>query len=141
MLQCSTLTSFKGVFMTFMFEKLEVYQKALALAEKIDIICDSINQKGTYHIIDQIRRASTSIALNIAEGNGRWHKNDRKNFFWISRGSVHECVPLLERMKRKQLIDPLTHSKFIKELESISKMLSGLIKGLESKESTGSAKN
>ena len=117
--------------MVFMFEKLEVYQKAIDLAEKIDIVCDTVNQKGVYHIIDQIRRASTSIALNIAEGNGRWHKNDRKNFFWIARGSINECVPLLERMKRRQLIDTATHSKLLIELETISKMLSGLIKGIQ----------
>ncbi|OGS07733.1 MAG: hypothetical protein A2204_00165 [Elusimicrobia bacterium RIFOXYA1_FULL_47_7] len=117
--------------MSFLFEKLEVYQKAIDLAEKIDVLCDAITQKGTCHLIDQILRASTSIALNIAEGNGRWHKNDRKNFFWIARGSTYECVPLLERLKRKQLIDAQTHEKLVNELEVINKMLSGLIKGIE----------
>jgi four helix bundle protein len=117
--------------MAFLFEKLEVYQKAIDLAEEIDEFCDTITQKGTYHLIDHLRRASTSIALNIAEGNGRWHKNDRKNFFWIARGSTHECVPLLERLKRKQLINLQTHEKLTRELEIISKMLQGLIKGIE----------
>ena len=117
--------------MAFMFEKLEVYRKAIDLAEEVDVLCDKISQKGTYHLIDQIRRASTSIALNIAEGNGRWHKNDRKNFFWIARGSTHECVPLLERLNRKQLLDTHTYEKLISQLEIINKMLSGLIKGIE----------
>lgn len=118
--------------MPFLFEKLEVYQKSINLAEEIDTFCDTITQKGTYHLVDQIRRASTSIALNIAEGNGRWHKNDKKNFFWIARGSTCECVPLLERLKRKKLINIQTHEKLINELETISKMISGLIKGIES---------
>ncbi|MHB9020119.1 MAG: four helix bundle protein [Minisyncoccota bacterium] len=114
-----------------MFEKLEVYQKSLDFSEEVDVLCDAITQKGTYHLIDQLRRASTSIALNIAEGNGRWHKNERKNFFWIARGSTHECVPLLERLKRKQLLVTQNHEKLITELEIINKMLSGLIKGIE----------
>lgn len=90
--------------MTFMFEKLEVYQRAVDLAEKITGLTESFPPKGHYHLVDQLRRASLSISLNIAEDNGRWHAKDRKNFFWIARGSIFECVPLVELCRREKLM-------------------------------------
>jgi four helix bundle protein len=80
---------------------------------------------------DQLNRAALSIATNLAEGNGRFTKPDRKNFFTIARGSAQECIPLLEVARRRGLIDGSTHSALRSDLESIAKMLSGLINGLE----------
>jgi len=116
--------------MPFMFENLEVYQKSLDLAEKLINLSHEF-PKGYYFIADQLSRASLSIATNIAEGNGRYTKKDRRNFFIIARGSLHECIPLLEIAKRSQLIPDVTFSGISTELEVISKMLSGLINGLE----------
>jgi len=116
--------------MPFMFENLKVYQKSVDLAERVINLTDEF-PKGYYFLTDQINRASLSIATNIAEGNGRFTKKDRRNFFIIARGSVQECVPLLEIAKRKQLISDVTLSQMFNQLEVISKMISGLIKGLE----------
>jgi four helix bundle protein len=116
--------------MPFMFENLEVYQKSVDLAERVMNLTDEF-PKGYYFLTDQLNRASLSIATNIAEGNGRFTKKDRRNFFIIARGSVQECVPLLEIAKRKQLISDVTLSEMFNQLEVISKMISGLIKGLE----------
>lgn len=88
--------------MAFIFEKLVVYQQSIDLAEKISKLTEEF-PRGSYYLSDQINRAATSIALNIAEGNGRYHNNDRNNFFYIARGSVHECVPLIELASRKGL--------------------------------------
>ena len=117
-----------------MFEKLEVYQRAVDLAEKISALTDTFPAKGYYHLVDQLRRASLSISLNIAEGNGRWHARERKNFFWIARGSAFECVPLLELCKRKKLIAEETCAGLKAELEILSRMLSALIKGMDKRE-------
>jgi len=120
--------------MSFMFEKLEVYQRAVDLAEKIAALTEIFPAKGYYHLIDQIRRASLSISLNIAEGNGRWHAKERKNFFWIARGSVFECVPVLELCRREKLITEEKHAELKAELEVLSKMLTALIKGTEKRD-------
>ena len=114
-----------------MFEKLEVYQRAVDLAEKIAALTETFPAKGYYHLIDQIRRASLSISMNIAEGNGRWHAKERKNFFWIARGSVFECVPLVELCRREKLITDETAAELKTELEVLSKMLTALIKGMD----------
>jgi four helix bundle protein len=78
-----------------------------------------------------LNRAALSIAANIAEGNGRFTKADRRNFFGIARGSAQECVPLLEIAARQQLLKPDQHEQLKSNLEEVARMLSGLIKGLE----------
>jgi len=120
--------------MSFAFEKLIVYQKSIDFA---DCICQVTEQfsRGYGFLVDQLNRAALSIAANIAEGNGRFTKPDRKNFFGIARGSVQECVPLLELARRRKLINEQTHSDLKARLEEIAKMLSGLINGLDKHES------
>ena len=118
--------------MSFMFEKLEVYQRAVDLAENIFQLTDSL-PRGHAALADQFRRAALSVSLNIAEGNGRWHSKDRKNFFLIARGSVFECVPLLELCRRQKWITEDYFKNLKEELEVLAKMLSALIKGTEEK--------
>src|ERR1700691_4660932 len=97
--------------MAFAFEKLIVYQKAIDFSDRI---CQTTLNfpRGFYFLIDQLNRAALSIATNIAEGNGRFTVQDRKNFFGIARGSVQECIPLLELTHRRGLIDSPNHLKF-----------------------------
>jgi four helix bundle protein len=78
--------------------------------------------------------AVLSIATNLAEGNGRFTKADRKNFFTIARGSAQECIPLLEIARRRNLIDETIQSECRQALETIAKMLSGLISGLDKRQ-------
>lgn len=120
------------LFMAFTFEKLIVYQKAIDFADQV---CSQTEQfsRGYGFLVDQLNRAALSVAANIAEGNGRFTKPDRKNFFGIARGSVQECVPLLELAKRRHLISESTHSEMKERLEEIARMLSGLINGLENR--------
>lgn len=73
--------------MGFLFEDLNVYQKAVSAAKDIINTCNEI-KRGNATIVDQLQRAALSIATNIAEGNGRWHKKDRAHL------SIVNC-PLL----------------------------------------------
>jgi four helix bundle protein len=78
-----------------------------------------------------LNRAALSIATNLAEGNGRFTKADRKHLFAIARGSTQECIPLLELARRRGLISDEDHIVLLGELETIGKMISGLIAGIE----------
>ena len=119
--------------MAFAFEKLIVYQKAIDFSDKIcTITCEFPN--GFHFLRDQLNRASLSISANIAEGNGRFTKRYRKYFFGIARGSVQECVPLLELAARRGFLNTGCRESLKGDLEEISKMLSGLIKGLEKRQ-------
>ncbi|MBF0522738.1 MAG: four helix bundle protein [Candidatus Omnitrophica bacterium] len=113
--------------MPFLFENLDVYKKAVDFADKTSRLTEAF-PKGNYYLTDQLNRAALSISANIAEGNGRYHKLDRVNFFRIARGSAFECVPILELCRRKGLVKPEEQISLKKDLEDISKMLSGLIK-------------
>ena len=89
--------------MPFTFEKLHVYQKAVTFADEACTLTRTF-PRGYFFLADQLNRAALSIAANIAEGNGRFTKADRRNFFGIARGSVQECVPLLELAARRKLL-------------------------------------
>jgi four helix bundle protein len=119
--------------MAFMFENLQVYQKAVDLADQIATLTESF-PRGYFFLADQLNRAALSIAANIAEGNGRFTKPERKSFFLIARGSAQECVPLLEIACRRGFVDDTQHAQLKADLEEIARMLSGLISGLDKRE-------
>ena len=116
--------------MAFMFENLQVYQKAVDFTDRACALTETF-PRGYRFLVDQLNRAALSVATNLAEGNGRFTKADRKNFFVIARGSVQECVPLLELARRRKLIDEAHHTSMRDDLETIAKMPSGLINGLD----------
>lgn len=120
--------------MSFMFENLKVYQKAMDFIEHATASTESF-PRGYYFLTDQLNRAALSIATNIAEGNGRFTKNDRKHFFVIARGSTQECIPLLELARRKKFIHQTNVEAMREDLTNIAKMLSGLINGLDKRQS------
>jgi len=119
--------------MAFAFEKLLVYHKAIAFADAVCTLTKGF-PRGYFFLADQLNRAALSIAANIAEGNGRFTRPDPKNFFGIARGSVQECVPLLELAGRQKLLEPPQHQHMKTELEEVARMLSGLINGLDKRE-------
>jgi len=116
--------------LAFIFEKLEVYKKAVDFAAIVDDLCNDL-PRGKYFLADQLRRASLSISLNIAEGNGRWHTAERRQFFVVARGSTHECIPILELLRKGSHIDAETHAALRARLEELGRMIAGLISGLE----------
>jgi four helix bundle protein len=119
--------------MVFMFEKLQVYQKAVDFADEVAGFSEGF-PRGYGFLSDQLNRAALSVATNLAEGNGRFTKADRKNFFMIARGSVQECVPLLEVARRRGLLDKAQHSKLLGQIEAMGKMIGGLIRGMDKRQ-------
>ncbi len=116
----------------FDFEKLVVYQKAkeFNLDVKKEILAIEIIDKVSR---DQLRRASLSIVLNIAEGTSRFSNADKRNFYVISRGSVFECVAILDLFTSENIITHEIFDFYYSKAEELSKVLYSLIKGLESK--------
>mgnify|MGYP002785300268 FL=1 len=116
-----------------MFENLQVYQRAVDFAEQTVTITEPF-PRGDDFLVDQLNRAAVSIATNLAEGNGRFTKPDRKHFFTIARGSVQEGVPLLEIARRRGFLSAEEHRAMKDALEEIARMISGLISGLENRQ-------
>ncbi len=118
----------------FDFEKLSVYQKAKGFNLKVNLLLSA--KKPDRTTCHQLRRASFSIMLNIAEGSGRFTNPDKRKFYVISRGSVFECVAIFDYLKDIEEIDDSEFQDFYHELEELSKMLFALIKGLSKKGKT-----
>ena len=113
----------------FDFQKLKVYQNAKTFNREITDLIRSHNFDRVTN--DQLRRASFSIMLNIAEGSSRFSNRDRKNFLVISRGSAFECVAILEYLFENKGIEESEYDRFYGMLDEISRMLYSLIKKLE----------
>ncbi len=105
-------------------EKLDVYQDAIRCISLVDELLEGIPKNlAVHHPLD---RASTSIPLNIAEGNGKYTAADRCRFFDIARGSALECAACLDVLVAKKRIDSADCGKTI--LVRIVSMLVGLIR-------------
>ncbi len=112
----------------FDFEKLTVYSKAKDYNKKVHhFISNTALDRTT---IDQLRRASFSIMLNIAEGTGRSSIPDKRRFLVMSRGSAFECVAIFDFLQHTNQIDQLEFQTFYKELDELSRMLFSLMKNL-----------
>ena len=121
----------------FLVEKLVVYQKALDFGERILRIEQRTPRRAPGTLLNQAVRASTSVALNLAEGNGRWTTSDRRHFFHIARGSLYECLPLMEFFRRLGSISEAESTSLRGDMEEISKMLNALIRGNNNKRKAG----
>jgi len=86
----------------FDHEKLHVYQASLEFIVWLDNIQERIPKR--ISVYDQLDRASTSIPLNIAEGNGKFTQKDRCRFFDIARGSAFECAAALDVLSVKRIL-------------------------------------
>lgn len=80
--------------MPFHHEKLTVYQHALEFATWSQDLIESLTKKTSTR--DHLERSGDSIALNIAEGNGKFSKKDRARFFQIAHGSALESAACLD---------------------------------------------
>ena len=109
----------------FDHEKLKVYQASVAFVAWADGILQRCPDKAA--VKDQLDRASTSIALNIAEGNGKWSSRDRCRFLEIARGSAVECAACLDVLVAKQRLTAADVEAGKNQLHEIVAMLCGLI--------------
>lgn len=109
----------------FDHEKLNVYQAAIRFVAWADDLLNDVPKTIAAH--NQLDRASTSIPLNIAEGNGKHTGPDRCRFFDIARGSALECAACLDVLVAKKRIDAGAQSGKQVLIEIVS-MIVGLIR-------------
>ncbi len=109
----------------FDHEKLEVYREALAFVAWLSGVLENAVRVGD--VKDQLDRASTSVPMNIAEGNGKYAPKDRCRFFDIAHGSALECAAGLDILvEGKPTAEQIRPGKEI--LQRVVRMLMGLIK-------------
>ena len=109
----------------FDHEKLDVYQIAIEFFALIEPIVKQF-PKGRAYLIDQLQRAGSSVALNIAEGAGEFSTNEKIRFYRMARRSATECAGILDICRRLNLIDEnislLSRGLLLRIVSMLSKM-------------------
>ena len=112
---------------TFDHEKLTVYGVALDFVAQADAIAQQL-PPGRGYLCDQLRRAATSIALNIAEGAGEFSPDEKTRFYRMARRSATECAAINDVCKRLELIDEELYATARQTLLETTALLVGLIR-------------
>jgi four helix bundle protein len=110
----------------FDHEKLEVYQESSRFIAWLEPVLEKLPK--SISVRDQLDRASTSIPLNIAEGNGKFTKPDRCRYFDNARGSSLECAAALDVLVAKAKCEIAEVLPGKERLRGVVSMLVGLIK-------------
>ena len=116
---------------SFDHEKLKVYQSAIAFVTWSTDLVIEVEAKAA--VKDQLDRASTSVPLNIAEGNGKFAIRDRCRFLDFARGSALECAACLDVLVAKRLIEAERIHSGKEQLLEIVSMLIGLASSLNAR--------
>jgi four helix bundle protein len=109
-------------------EEIEIYNLSENFADKIWFLVIRWDFFSKDTVGKQIVRSSDSIGANIAEGFGRYHFKENKNFCYFSRGSIIETKSWLRKARTRALITEDEYSSLITELETIHLKLNIYIK-------------
>ena len=112
------------------FRHLQVWQKAHQLTLEIYRLSASFPRAETYGLTSQLRRASSSICANLAEGCGRDGDAELARFCSIARGSASELEYHLLLARDLHLLSDSDHNRLANESTEIKRMLTGLMQKL-----------
>ena len=110
----------------FDHEKLEVYQESLAFLRWLEPVLSGLPK--SLAVRDQLDRASTSVPLNLAEGNGKFTGPDRCRYFDNARGSALECAAALDVLVARGTLQEEAALPGKERLRRVVSMIVGLIR-------------
>ncbi len=114
------------------YKNLIVWQRTMELVDEIYKLTAQFPKQEMYGLISQMRRASVSVASNIAEGRRRGGKKEFHQFLMVAYGSGAELETQIEIAKRQPFGKNLDYRKADTLLEEVMKMLNKIISGLRS---------
>ena len=115
------------------YQDLKVWQLAMDLAFDCYKVTRAFPRDELYGMTSQIRRASSSIAANIAEGHGRENTGSFIQFLRIGQGSLKELETYLVLAARLEFIDAKQSKELLGVTEEIGKMIRSMIRRLQEK--------
>src|SRR2546427_2096537 len=107
------------------FQRLDVYRCAIYFLALAAEVADDV-PRGNAGLLDQLRRAASSIPLNIAEAAGRTGKADAARAYAIARGSAMECAAVFDALAVLKVVDARMHQRGGELLERVVAMLTKL---------------
>lgn len=112
------------------FRKLQIWQRSMDFVSEVYKITDEFPDREKFALTSQIRRAATSIALNIAEGSGASTDREFARFLGIALNSCYEVICAFEIALRLNFCSKTISDKIMQETDELSAMISGFIKTL-----------
>ena len=113
------------------YRDLRVWQKAMDLAEACYRISRRFPKEEMYGMTSQVRRATISVAANIAEGHGRNNRGDYIQFLRIAQGSLKELETHLLLSQRLNICAASEVDPILDECDTVGRMLRALIRSLQ----------
>lgn len=110
----------------FRFEKLDVWQKAVAFADTVYSVTSGFPADERFGLTNQMRRASVSVSSNVAEGSGRSSNADFARFVEIAYASVMEVVSQSHIARRQNFLADEQFKPITQQADELARMLSGL---------------
>jgi len=120
------LTTDNKKIMAFRFQKFPVYKEVKHYIKNVYSCSSNFPKEEQFGLINQLRRAATSIALNLAEGSDRGSDNEFGRFIQISIGSLNETVAIFDIALENNFINKENYDIMLIQAENIVKQLSGL---------------
>ena len=108
-------------------DNLDVYQAAIEFVAQADHTVEHL-PRGRAYLADQLQRAATSIALNIAEGAGEYARKEKDRFYRMARRSATECAAILDVCKRLALVSSKEFDPSRKLLLRMVAMLTSMVR-------------
>jgi four helix bundle protein len=113
------------------YRDLEVWQKAIDLAEECHRLCCRLPSSERWALISQMHRAAISISSNVAEGHSSWKRKRFANYVTVARGSLAELETQMILAVRFGYLTTVDQTKFWELAEVVGRMLSNLRRSLE----------
>ncbi len=113
----------------FDHEKLDVYRAAIDLVALADGVVEGL-PRGRASLADQLQRAATSVALNVAEGAGEFSAKEKARFYRMAKRSATECAAIMDVCERLTLIELATFGEGRELLLRTVSMLTKIVRGL-----------
>ena len=110
-----------------------MWQRAIDLTVCVYQLTRDFPKEETYGLVSQLRRASVSVASNIAEGRGRLNNGEFRQFLGVALGSVFEVKTQLVIARRLEMTRPAAIDEATSLSEEVSKMLTSFIQVLSSR--------
>jgi len=117
------------------YRDLQVWRLAIRFTKSVYRVTAGFPSDERFGLVSQVRRASVSVASNIAEGWGRGTSQDYVRFLRMARGSVYEVETQLEIASQLEFLDEESYREVIAEVNEAGRVLAGLLRSLEQRES------
>ena len=114
------------------FEQLISWQKTQDLAVTVYKITKTFPKEEQFALTNQLRRATSSVSANIAEGFGRRSQKDKQNFYTIAYGSLLETKNFIYLAERLQYISKAESEKLLNDTVDSQKLINALIRSIKS---------